>query len=371
MLGFYLAFVILSMFSPVTIGWAAICHFAARDRPRWAFIAAALGGFVMWGILSVNVRGALIFASVGAIATSLWWVSLYLGDGLAVRVAGLLKTSGRGRAIAIVAVAAVAVSAIAYDLTYASRVMRSAAAVAGGARSCITLPRLNRQARAWSDLRYTALPRGSAEPNALLLVDEGGGRIAAFHWSYWQAAFEPDSRNSGGYGNWVCRPKSNYAQTLPLWPVTDYVEVRFQDRFIYVPLDYQPTGWGHHVSIRTEGPGFKPLGQYGDTAMIRPAEGGFSKTFGVLQPLDTKYGLTRVNMPANQIFPQAEYRVEQDRNGTIQTFVQCLGPERCNMHIVEGGLNYSFPFPRAALPQWQAMRAKFIKLFRSFDVEPR
>ena len=90
MLGFYLVFVLLSMATPLTLGWAAICHFAARLQPLRAFVAAALGGFAMWGLLEVSsysrAEHVMIFASIGAIATSLWWAILYLGDKLAVWV---------------------------------------------------------------------------------------------------------------------------------------------------------------------------------------------------------------------------------------------------------------------------------------------
>ena len=377
MLLFYLSFVIFAMFwaMPLTLGCAALCHFAFRDRPLSAFIAAALGGFVIGGTLSLSrasVEGVLSFGFIGAAAISAWWVIVYVADGLVVRLTAALKTSRRGRVVAAVVLAVVAASAVAYDLTYAARVLRSAEARAGGARSCITIPRLNRQARAWSDLRYTALPRGGSAPHALLLVDEGGGRIAAYHWSFWQGAFEPDWRNSGGYGNWVCRPKKGYAQSLPLWPVTNHVEVQLQGRFLYVPLDFRPTGWSRYLSIRTEGPDFTPHGQSGQTASIRPAEGGLTNTFTVfVRPRNVEYGLTKVWMPANAMFPEAEYRVEQDGNGAARTFVQCLTFDRCSMNFVEGGFYYTFAFPKHAMRQWREMRAKCVQLFRSFEAEPR
>lgn len=376
MLGFYLVFVIFAMIwgSPLTLGWAAICHFAARDRPLRTFTAAALGGFVIWGLLHVSyspAAGVLAFGVIGATATSLWWVIVYFGDGLVVRITTALRASRRGRVVATVVVAAIAVAAIAYDLSYATRVLRSAQAMAGDARSCITFPRLNRQARAWSELRYTALPRGGTDPHALLLVDQGGGQIAAYHWSYWQGAFEANWHNSGAYGNWVCRPKKNYAQTLPLWPTTNYVEVRLQDRFLFVPLGYQPTGWGRYLSIRTEGPDFEPSGQSGQNAIVRPAEGDLGRAFQFAERRSDEYGLTKVMVPLSPMFPEAEYRVERDRNGTTRTLVNCLTSDRCTIHFVEGSWHFTFSFPKHAMRQWREMKARFAQLIRTFEVEPR
>lgn len=114
---------------PLTLAWAAICHAVARDRPLRTFIAAASCGFVVGGIFSLSlgsVAGVLILGGVGAVATSASWVVVYLGDGLAVRLISALKTSQRGRVVAAVVVAVIAASAIAYDLTYATRVLRSA-----------------------------------------------------------------------------------------------------------------------------------------------------------------------------------------------------------------------------------------------------
>lgn len=358
----------------------AICHFVGREKPLNGATAAALAGFVMGAVLILPIApgAAAALGIVLSIVTVASWGVAYLADTIGV----LLLRWAHARAwrqgvLAMLACVPVA-GVLAHEVTYPQRVLDSAVAQAAGAPVCIALPRLKRQAQSWADLSFWSLPNGLWQPHAVAVVDRGGGKLDAYHWSFWQAKFVYDERYARAH-IYMCRPRRDYARTLPIFaaPKDDIVEIFFAGRFLAVPADFAPRYSPDHLFIETVGPKFLPLGRFSQrSASMSNLKGGLIEKYAYasaalhLRPYKHEYGMSVVKYPYGKQL-ESEFRFAKDGHGVVDVIVECSEPDMCRMTFKHDAAAFWFWFPADEMPRWKEMREAFIAKFDSFVVEGR